>query len=83
MSTRSNDKFGRAAKQAESCQFLLDEAIISWKSNISFKGLFAGNNTNAPWDNGSATGGSDPVGPTGLNDYILLEYAIIKNLSIK
>ncbi|GGD82268.1 hypothetical protein GCM10011514_52870 [Emticicia aquatilis] len=49
---------------------------ISGKSNISFKGLLAANNVSGSWDNSTNTGGSDPAGPTGINDYIMLEYAI-------
>ena len=49
---------------------------ISGKTNLQFKGNFAANNTNGPWDNGTASGGSDPMGPNGSNDYIIVEYAI-------
>jgi hypothetical protein len=49
---------------------------ISGKTNITFRGLFAANDASASWDNGVNTGGSDPPGPTGSNDFILIEYAI-------
>lgn len=49
---------------------------ISGKTGLSFRGFFAANHTSGPWDNGTGSGGSDPMGPAGSNDYIILEYRI-------
>ncbi|MBP6181431.1 MBG domain-containing protein [Flavobacterium sp.] len=72
--------FTASGAEAAPTNSALNELTISWtginisgKTGLSFKGLFAANSTNEPWDNINAC--ASGVGTTNT-DYIIVQYRI-------
>ncbi|MFM2367711.1 MAG: hypothetical protein RL619_1, partial [Bacteroidota bacterium] len=72
--------FTASGAEAAPANSALNELSISWtginisgKTGLSFKGLFAANSTNEPWDNMNAC--ASGVGTTNT-DYIIVQYRI-------